>query len=66
MHKTGNLPKRSMAAAFKPNLKAFATSSVSQRQLQQGLGLKQHATQPSSEPPLLDAQDEMLNLVNKV
>lgn len=68
MHKTGNIPKRSIAAAFKPNLKAFAASSVSQHQLQQGLGFKQYkTTQPSSEPlPLLDAKDEMLNLVNKV
>ena len=68
MHKTGNLPTRSTAAAFKPNLKAFAASSVSQHQLQQDLGLKQYkTTQPSPEPlPLLDAQDEMLNLVNKV
>jgi hypothetical protein len=65
MYKTGNIPTRGVAAAFKPNLKAFAASAVSQHQLQQGLGFK--TAQPSSEHlPLLDEKDEMLNLVNKV
>ena len=64
-HKTGNIPGRSTAAAYKPNLKAFAAASVSQHQLQQGLGFR--TAPPSSEQlPPHNEKEEMLDLVNKV